>query len=242
MLLILLCFHTFTWVASQAAPPPPQSVQVEKGQLTWTPGEPDVTYTVNYRRFNSDKWEALPACIQTPLHSCNISAIGPSDTNDSPENSCVTLRVQAERRGLRSEGVNACSRYGDVCTPPFSILTRPGSLTVLLNDDHELAKEHDSNAKHRIYFGREGESPLQEYEDTVASTTIEELEEGQRYCVQVAYTLHGKLVEPCSCIQCEVIPASEHVNRTPMIVGLLVGIVVLAIIILAFSYPLFFHH
>uniref|UniRef100_A0AAZ1WYA8 Interferon/interleukin receptor domain-containing protein n=1 Tax=Oreochromis aureus TaxID=47969 RepID=A0AAZ1WYA8_OREAU len=180
--------------------------------------------------FNSDKWEALPACIQTPLHSCNISAIGPSDTNDSPENSCVTLRVQAERRGLRSEGVNACSRYGDVCTPPFSILTRPGSLTVLLNDDHELAKEHDSNAKHRIYFGREGESPLQEYEDTVASTTIEELEEGQRYCVQVAYTLHGKLVEPCSCIQCEVIPASGKL--TPMIVGLLVGIVVLAIIIL----------
>ncbi|XP_024657372.1 interferon gamma receptor 2 isoform X1 [Maylandia zebra] len=239
MLLILLCLHAVSWVASQA-PPPPQNVQVEKGQLTWTPGEPDVTYTVNYRRFNSDKWEALPACIQTPFHSCNISAIGPRDTNDSPENSCVTLRVRAERRGLRSEGVNACSRYGDVCTPPLSILTRPGSLTVFLNDDHELAKEHANNAKHRIYFGREGESPLQKYEDTIDSRTIEDLEEGQRYCVQVAYTVHGDLVEPRSCIQCEVIPASEHVNRTPMIVGLLVGIVVLAIIILTLGYLGFF--
>ncbi|CAI5656976.1 unnamed protein product [Oreochromis niloticus] len=241
MLLILLCLHAFSRVASQAPPPPPpQNVQVEKGQLTWTPGEPDVTYTVNYRRFNSDKWEALPACIQTPLHSCNISAIGPSDTNDSPENSCVTLRVQAERRGLRSEGVNACSRYGDVCTPPFSILPQPGSLTVHLSENHELAKEHAENAKHRIYFGREGESPLQAYKDTVASTTIKELEEGQRYCVQVAYTVYSNSVEPRSCIQCEVIPASEHVNRTPMIVGLLVGIVVLAIIILALGYLGFF--
>lgn len=238
MLLILLCLHAFSRVASRAPPPPPQNVQVEKGQLTWTPGEPDVTYTVNYRRFNSDKWEALPACIRTPFHSCNISAIGPRDTNDLPENSCVTLRVQAERRGLRSEGVNACSRYGDVCTPPLSILTRPGSLTVFLNNDHELAKEYARNAKHRIYFGREGESPLQKYDDTIASRTIEDLEEGQRYCVQVAYTVYGELVEPRSCIQCEVIPASEHVNRTLMIVGLLVGIVV--IIFLALGYLGFF--
>lgn len=240
MLLILLCLHAFSRVASQAPPPPPQNVQVEKGQLTWTPGEPGVTYTVNYRRFNSDKWEALPACIQTPFHSCNISAIGPSDTNDLPENSCVMLRVQAERRGLRSEGVKACSRDGDVCTPPLSILTRPGSLTIHLSADHELAKEHADNAKHRIYFGKEGESPLKMYADTIASTTIEKLEEGQRYCVQVAYTVLGKPVEPRSCIQCEIIPISEHVNRTPMIVGLLVSIVVLAIIILALGYLGFF--
>lgn len=45
-----LWFAFFTFAVASQAPPPPQNVQVEKGQLTWTPGEPDVTYTVNYRR------------------------------------------------------------------------------------------------------------------------------------------------------------------------------------------------
>uniref|UniRef100_A0A3Q4I2X6 Fibronectin type-III domain-containing protein n=1 Tax=Neolamprologus brichardi TaxID=32507 RepID=A0A3Q4I2X6_NEOBR len=224
-----LWFAFFTFAVASQALPPPQNVQVEKGQLTWTPGEPDVTYTVNYRRFNSDEWEALPACIQTHFHSCNISAIGPRVTNDLPENSCVTLRVQAERRGLKSEGVNACSRYGDVCTPPLSILTRPGSLTVFLNNDHELAKEHASNAKHRIYFGREGESPLQVRTRSDSSRCL--CSPDVTACV-TAETMKGALFSQSL--------TSKHVNRTPMIVGLLICIVVIAIIILALGYLGFF--
>lgn len=49
---------------------------------------------------------------------------------------------------------------GDSCTPEFRLSARPGSLTVHLSGNHSLAVEHADHAKHRVYYGKEGE-PLE---------------------------------------------------------------------------------
>lgn len=46
---------------------------------------------------------------------------------------------------------------GDVCTPGFRLSPRPGSLTVHLMKNHSLALEHGDHAKHRVFYGQEGE-------------------------------------------------------------------------------------
>lgn len=46
---------------------------------------------------------------------------------------------------------------GDACTPELSLTARPGSLTVDLSRNHSLALEHGDHAKHRVYYGKEGE-------------------------------------------------------------------------------------
>lgn len=47
---------------------------------------------------------------------------------------------------------------GDSCTPEVSLSARPGSLTVYVNISPSLVQDHGGHAKHRVYFGKEGES------------------------------------------------------------------------------------
>lgn len=57
--------------------------------------------------FDSKEWKNVSACFRTSSTSCNVT----SSIVES-EYGCVMLRVRAERHGLKSQPVQACSRQG----------------------------------------------------------------------------------------------------------------------------------
>ncbi|XP_040912931.1 interferon gamma receptor 2 isoform X2 [Toxotes jaculatrix] len=193
----------------------------------WTPAteERDLTYTVQYSSFNTKVWQDVPACIQTPFNSCNVAF-----TKDQSQHGCVKLRVRAERRGLKSIPVKACSRHSDTCSPEVNLTARPGSLTVYLNKNNSLTAEHAAHVKHRVYYGKEGESLERMYEDGTLSVSISNLEEGQRYCTKVQYLYYSDPIGLERCTQCEVIPKSRHkAKETEAIVAVVVVVVLVAL-------------
>ncbi|XP_059199542.1 interferon alpha/beta receptor 1-like [Centropristis striata] len=235
MLFSVLCVLVVIQVLSVAPPAPPENIHVDEWLLRWTPAtDGDVTYTVKYSSFDKGPWTNLPACTQISINSCHVIS-----TKAQGIHGCVMLRVQAERHGLTSTPVEACSRRGDSCTPDFSLTARPGTLTVNLSRNHSLALDHADHVGHRVYYGMEGE-PLQDYEDTAASVTISELQEGQRYCTKVQYTYHDKPVGVPSCTQCELIPESRKNPKATEILAAVVPVVVLLILIPVIAYVLIF--
>ncbi|KAA8578651.1 hypothetical protein FQN60_018689 [Etheostoma spectabile] len=204
--------------ALSALPPvPPQNIHVNNWLLTWTPSseEGDPTYTVQYSSFSSGVWTNVPSCVHMSSNSCNVTS-----TKAEGEHGCVMLRVQAERSGLTSTSVKACSRHGDSCTPDFSLTPRPGSLTVNLSSNHSLALEYAAHAKHRVYYGKEGEPLL--------------LQEGQRYCVQVQYLYFRNPVGLATCTQCELIPESKKEGQTVIIAVVLIVVLLGLIPVVAY--------
>lgn len=217
MLWVVLYVQLVVQVLSEAPPAPPQNVSVDKWLLTWTPTtqEKDVTYTVQYRSFDSSEWKDIPACTQISRDSCNVAS-----AKANGEFGCVKLRVRAERRLLTSSPAEACSRHGDACTPEVSLTARPGSLTVHLYRNHSLAQEYGNHALHRVYYGKEGESLEQNLEDTSSSVSLHELQKGQRYCTKVQYIVFSTPVGLPSCTQCELIPRTDP-KQTEVVVAVL---------------------
>ncbi|KAF1382204.1 hypothetical protein PFLUV_G00141210 [Perca fluviatilis] len=225
-MLFRVLFILFVVQALSASPPAPQNVHVDNWLLTWTPAaeEGDTTYTVEYSSFDIGVWKNVTSCVHISSNSCNVTS-----TKAEDEHGCVRLRVQAERRGLTSTPVEACSRHGDSCTPYFSLMPGPGSLTVHLSRNHSLARDYAGHAKHRVYYGKEGE-PLLYDEDPLASVTIPELQEGQRYCVQVQNINYGKCVGLPTCPQCVLIPPSK-IYSTPTVI-LAVGLIIVLVLLI----------
>lgn len=236
MLFNVLCTLIAVHVLSEVPPAPPQNAHVDNWLLTWPPAteQGEVTYTVEYSSFNSDVWTDVPACVHISLNSCNVIS-----TKAEDELGCVMLRVQAERRGLTSTPVKACSRHGDSCTPDFSLTAGLDSLTVLLSSNHSLAREHGHQAKHRVYYGKKGE-PRQKYKDAVASVTIPGLQEGQSYCIEVQYVYFDVPVGLATCTRCEVIPKSSQDSKQSEIIVAVVLVVVLLVLMPMLAYFLIF--
>ncbi|XP_026232776.1 interferon gamma receptor 2 [Anabas testudineus] len=234
MLLIFMSIQLVVQV-SETTLAPPKNIHVNGGLLTWTPAteETQVNYTVQYRSFDDKVWKNVPACVHSSFNSCNF-------TEAESTNGCMTLRVQAERHGLTSRPVEACSKHGDSCTPEVSLSARPGSLTVYVNISPSLVQDHGGHAKHRVYFGKEGESLERNYQDGASSVSIHDLEQGQRYCIKVQYLLYTDITGTASCIQCEVIPESEKTKPTEVIVAV-VAVFSMAILIPVIAYILIFH-
>ncbi|XP_029385667.1 interferon gamma receptor 2 isoform X2 [Echeneis naucrates] len=178
MFLILLWIPAFVSVPalSQAPPPPPQNIHVDKWLLMWAPAsqESNITYTVEYQSFDPGKWKGVPTCIREAITSCNVAV-----SKAESVNGCVMLRVRAERDGLSSIPVQACSRHGHSCSPEVSLTVRPQSMTVYLSRNHSLVQEHASQVKYRVYYGKAGEL-LTKSLDAASSVSIPKLEEGQR--------------------------------------------------------------
>ncbi|XP_070832256.1 interferon gamma receptor 2 [Chaetodon trifascialis] len=235
MFFIALFFLFIVQGLSEAPPAPPQNVRVDKWLLTWTPGaeETNTTFTVQYSRFDT-KWINVPACVQIPSHSCDVLF-----TKAMDEHGCVMLRVRAERRGLSSAPVKACSGHGDLCTPEFNLTARPGSLTVHLSKNHRLAEEHADNAKHRVFYGREGEL-LEHYEDNVSTVSLHGLQEGQRYCTRVQYIYLGVSIGLPRCNRCILIPESD--TKQVKIAASVVVVLAVIVLIPAGVYVLLFQH
>lgn len=149
----------------------------------------------------------------------------------------MRLEVRAERQGLSSEPTEACSLNSDFCTPEVSLSARPGSLTVRLSRNHNLAEQHEDNLNHRIYYSKEGET-LQLQEVSHSTHTLRNLQEGQRYCIQVEFMLYDKPVGLPTCPQCELIPHTEAEVNPGAIVG---GVLILTVLIVASAYVLICH-
>ncbi|KAK9538151.1 hypothetical protein VZT92_005704 [Zoarces viviparus] len=231
---------------SEVPPAPPLNVHVDNWLLTWPPApeEGNVTYTVQYSSFDSDVWTDVPACVHISSNSCPVIS-----TKEKGEHGCVMLRVQAERRGLTSTPVQACSKHGDSCTPDFRLTAgaRPGSLTVLLSRSHSLAQEHGDHAQHRVYYGKEG-APREEHVDAVSSVTIPELQQGQRYCVEVQYLYFSHPVGLGACARCELVPTAVLVRHSSgkdskgseVVAAVVPVVVVLFVVIPVLAYFLIF--
>lgn len=57
--------------------------------------------------FDNRVWKNVPDCVHTSANSCDVTSTKAESTDD-----CIMLRVQAERRGLISRAVEACSKHG----------------------------------------------------------------------------------------------------------------------------------
>lgn len=75
--------------------------------------------------FDSDEWINVTACVQIPSNSCDVAV-----TKATDEQGCVMLRVRAERHGLNSAQVEACSTHGEKPADRASALS--GSTLVFL--------------------------------------------------------------------------------------------------------------
>ncbi|XP_068185276.1 uncharacterized protein [Antennarius striatus] len=235
---IVLCLQFIVTVLSEAPLAPPQDIHVDGWLMTWTPPPQEtttVTYTVQYSSTESNVWVDVPSCVQIPDRKCDVVS-----TRGEDEHDCVMLRVRAERRGLRSVPAEACSRHGDRCTPDVSLTARPGYLTVHLSSNHSLAQEYADHAKHRVYYGREGE-PLRMFKEDVSSVTIDGLEVGQRYCVKVQYVRYSQPVGLPSCPRCELIPDSAGFPGHTWIIPTVVVLVLLATLSVGITCVLAFH-
>nr|XP_046259878.1 uncharacterized protein LOC124066979 isoform X2 [Scatophagus argus] len=236
MFLIVVCIQLVVQVLSEAPPAPPQNVHVDGWLMTWTPAaeDRDVTYTVQYR-IASIKWTDVPTCLRISANRCDVHVI-----KDKSMFGCVMLRVRAERRGLNSVRVEACSTHGDSCIPQVSLTARPGYLTVHLSRNHPLAREYGDHARHRVHYGREGE-PLENFKDGVSSLSIEGLQEGQRYCVKVQFLNFSNPTGLPRCPQCELIPNSTGHSGQAEIIVPVVLVLVLVVLTPAIAYVLLFH-
>ncbi|XP_036966525.1 interferon gamma receptor 2 [Acanthopagrus latus] len=238
MLVIALCVQLVARVLCEVPPAPPQNIHVDNWLLKWTPGtkDTDVTYTVKYSSFDSEKWMDVPACVNISSSSCDVTSLKAVD-----ELGCVKLHIQAERRGLRSRPVEACSNHTDSCTPEVVLTAQPGVLMVHLSSDNNLTREHADNAKHRVYYGKEGER-LKSYIDSVASLPIDGLQEGDRYCVKVQYIYHSEPVGLPSCTQCELIPEPKsELSHAGIAVAVVVPVACVFVLGLLMAYVLIFH-
>ncbi|XP_069010521.1 interferon gamma receptor 2 [Embiotoca jacksoni] len=240
MFVRLACFLIVVRALPEPPPPPlPLDVHVEKGQLRWTPAtdEPDVTFKVQYRSSNVKKWSDVPGCGRTSNTSCDFA-----DAAATAEHGCVMLRVRAVRRGVASEEVAACSRHGDSCSPEFSLKAwPPGSLTVLLTRNHSLHRDYADHTQHRVYYGKEGEKP-QLYGDYISQAIINDLEVGQRYCVEVEFVTHRQPVGLSSCAQCEVVLKPGDTSHAGTITVVVFAVVVLFVGVPTIAYFIIFHH
>ncbi|KAM8855737.1 interferon gamma receptor 2 isoform 2-T2 [Spinachia spinachia] len=233
MLFYVPCVLLAVQVLSDVPPASPQDVHVDNWQLTWrlTPEEGNVTYTVEY---SSDVWKSVQACANISSNSCDVIS-----TNAAGEHQCVILRVRAERRGLTSTPVKACSPHGNLCSPDFRLTAGPDSLTVHLSRNHRLPLELGENLKHCVYYGKEGE-PLQ-YADVLSSVTIPDLQKGQRYCAEVQYIYISRPVGAATCSLCEVIPVSrKYSKQSNLIFAVVLPVVVLLVLVPVIAYLVIF--
>ncbi|KAK5921443.1 hypothetical protein CgunFtcFv8_025148 [Champsocephalus gunnari] len=200
MLLGVLCILVVPQVFSEAPPAPPQDIQVDNWLLRWSP-DPDHG-NVTYTAQNSSFDSDEWTDVPYCVHT-SLNSCNVSSIKARSVYGCVMLRVQAERHGQKSPSVQACSTHGDLCTPDFILTASPGSLT-------------------------KGEA-LQGYKDGPASVTIDELQEGQRYCTRVQYLSFTRTEGLPTCTQCALIPESDSRRTVTTVSLVLVGGVLLLV-------------
>ncbi|XP_072319607.1 uncharacterized protein [Eucyclogobius newberryi] len=231
--------------AGPPAPPrPPVNVELQAGLLSWAPGaapgaeHSGLTFSVQSRLLDEDTWLDVSSCAQTRAVSCDVS-----DVLRNAPHGCVRLRVrgQLQVRGQpgqqKSEAVEACSREGK-CTPRVRLLSSPGSLTVLLSQDHALWEAFADHAKHKVCLGRPGQ-PQQQCRESLSSLNFSDLEQGQTYCVSVQFLQFSRAEGPPSCPVCRVVPGARS-GHAWLVLGLVLPLLGVALGS-AVAYVLIFH-
>ncbi|XP_075886772.1 interferon gamma receptor 2 [Nelusetta ayraudi] len=231
----LFFFFVFQALANDP-PAPPTNLTVAGGLLAWTPvaSQTGVTFTVQVNGFEDTdaKWRDVPTCVRTTSTRCNVSAAIAEDSEG-----CARLRVTAERAGKQSEPVETCSQHGDSCSPSVILSANPGTLIVHLNRNNPLVTEYADSAGFRVYHGPDGEQMKGPW-DTQSTLTLPGLDSGQRYCVQVGFTLYTKDYGPPSCTRCLLVPHAE----TSVVLTVVLILVPAVALIVATVYVLIFHY
>uniref|UniRef100_A0AAZ3RSM8 Interferon/interleukin receptor domain-containing protein n=1 Tax=Oncorhynchus tshawytscha TaxID=74940 RepID=A0AAZ3RSM8_ONCTS len=142
-----------------------------------------------------EKWHNISGCVQTELTTCNI------------QSGCVMVRVLAQEGNRTSRSVEAC-RHADSCSPEVQLTSKEGLLMVHMVKNNRLLEDNGDHFEYHVQYGRDGE----ELKVSRNVETIERLDVGRRYCVQVRYLCYQKPFGTPSVQHCESIPESGEAH------------------------------
>uniref|UniRef100_A0A4W5KDY1 Fibronectin type-III domain-containing protein n=1 Tax=Hucho hucho TaxID=62062 RepID=A0A4W5KDY1_9TELE len=173
-----LC-HVLRQAWSEDELSPPRDVRVDSA-VHWSPAtdSPGIKYTVQSWDSDKEKWNNISGCVQTELTTCNI------------EYDCVMVQVLAQEGNRTSRSVQACS-HADSCHPVVNLTTKEGRLMVHMEKNNRLLENYGGHFEYNVEYGRDGEMLKQEHTST-SPITIQDLDEGRMYCVQVRYFCYSK--------------------------------------------------
>lgn len=229
--LIYLC-HILIIASSDVPPKPPQNVEVDYDQVKWTSADQDdTTYSVQYQLFDEYVWRNVSSCEQISGSFCNVTS-----ARLDALHGCLDFQVYAQRKGVKSEAVEACSRR-DVCAPRVRLSSRPGSLGVHLGRDHELAEAYQDHMEYKLCYHKPGQS-VEFCRESLGSDVVTELDEGETYCVNVQFLHFSRAVGVPSCSQCEDIPLSGSRLSSSWIIAVVISVVMVGSIVV---YVIFFY-
>ncbi|KAL0985548.1 hypothetical protein UPYG_G00158470 [Umbra pygmaea] len=213
---------------------PRGDVRLDAG-VRWSPStdRPGVKYTVQYRTCGNgpDKWQNVSECVQTELTTCNaMSGLG-----------FVMVRVRAQD-GNRNESVqNLTPDTAMSCSPEVNLKSLPGRLSIHWTRNNELHDDFADHFQYRVSHGREGEQ-LKINRSSQSSMPLEDLEVGERYCVQVQYECYGNPFGTPSPLQCASFLESEPQWRRKVVVISLVIAGLLFVMVGVVGYLLYKNH
>ncbi|KAJ8004591.1 hypothetical protein DPEC_G00137870 [Dallia pectoralis] len=208
---------------------PPLDVRVDS-VVHWSRAtdRPDLTYTVQSKT-NDGKWQDIDGCVQTKNTTCKKDIRG----------GCVMVRVWAQQGNKTSEAIEAC-RHATSCSPVVQLTAQSGLLLVNWRKDESLSAEYGSILQYHVNYSREGEE-LQYDSISEHPVTLQGLEVGGRYCVQVQYQCYHKPFGTHSRLQCVSIPESErakHIRTTliSVLIPVFLGAVAIFLIFLFYKH------
>ncbi|XP_014030052.1 interleukin-10 receptor subunit beta-like isoform X1 [Salmo salar] len=232
----VLLFWTFCHVLRQAWSEDelssPRDVRVGSA-VRWSPAtdSPGIKYTVQYWNSDSKKWLNVSGCVQTELTTCNeVSGLG-----------CVMVQVLAQEGNRTSRSVEACS-HADSCSPEFQLISKEGLLMVQMVKNNRLREDNAAHFEYNIQYGRDGEEVKQDLYTSTSFKTINGLDVGQRYCVQVRYFCYSKPFGTPSTQHCESIHESERTRKMKIVaIGVTVTIL-LGVLVVGLTLFIYRHH
>ncbi|XP_052348788.1 interleukin-10 receptor subunit beta-like isoform X1 [Oncorhynchus keta] len=208
----------------------PRDVRVDSA-VRWSPAadRPGIKYTVQYRTSDREKWHNISGCVQTELTTCNI------------QSGCVMVRVLAQEGNRTSRFVEAC-RHADSCSPEVQLTSKEGLLMVHMVKNNRLLEDNGDHFQYHVQYGRDGEELKQDLYTSTSLKTIERLDVGRRYCVQVRYLCYQKPFGTPSVQHCESIQESERTQKKKIVAIGVTSTIMLGVLVVGLTLFIYRHH
>ncbi|XP_072556436.1 uncharacterized protein [Paramormyrops kingsleyae] len=118
--------------------------------------------------------------------------------------------------------------------PIISVVSQPHTLIVDVVPDRNLGKEIGGHLEYRVIYKKEEEEMFEKYRDfnhLSTHLTIEGLDAGVKYCVQVIYLAYKRLLNEPSNLECAIVTEPEDAKHTRNAVGIAVAVILLCILV-----------
>ncbi|KAM5164146.1 interleukin-20 receptor subunit beta [Mantella aurantiaca] len=200
--------------------PPPENVSIVSINLIhilhWQPlpkSWENVTYSVQSqgeyeRTYKNHTWNDIYQCLSTSAHQCNV-------TDDVAANVLYTFRVRSEH------GVQQTSAWAEI-KEMFNRMTTiliPPNITLQVHGRHALRLnigDLGEPFQFYVYFWEKKKKDQVKYTKLsrkVTSTSFDQLEEGNEYCVNViAFAIPISRNSSNSDSVCAKVPAHQHIG------------------------------